>query len=647
MQSHGNLLLRGIGQSRGRGAEYWGAQYLDNDKLLHRLGIPERGKLWYSQQSADFRKNLDAFAAGINAYAAAHPQEVPAELKQVLPVDGSDPITHAHRIIHAMVVLPEGNVSSTYQAARSPLDGPFVKRALADGSNSWLVNGKKSANGTAMLLNNPHRGWSDDFIFYEAQIVAPGVNMYGITHVGFPVLRYSFNDTAGFAQTVNPLDGSDLYQLTSRGDGYLYDGKEKAFESRNIALKIREPNGRLRTETVVMKSSIQGPVVREDGFSAVAVRMAGLDRPKMLEQYWRMGLAKNLKEFEEALRMMQIPIYTVLYADSDGHILYVFYGLIPDRRGMPVTDWSGLVPGDTSKTLWTKLHSYDDLPKVLDPPTGFLQNTNDGPVSTTWPYVLDPKKYPSYMVPRTLSLRTSRSLKLLLSEEKLTFERLIQLKHSTRAELADRILPDLIKAAETQGSPTAKEAAKLLSQWDRQFNADSRGAALFALYGQAFLSGFGRQRAFRVAPDPLNPLETPRGIADPARAVALLDQVAQYLKRTYGRFDLPYGDLFRFRRGRTDVAANGGSASFGLFRTFEFQPTSDGKFEAMYGDGYVAVIEFSKPLRARVLMGYGDSSQPGSKHLEDQVPFLEKKQLRPCWRTRAEVEANLEKKQVF
>jgi acyl-homoserine-lactone acylase len=645
MQSHGNLLLRGFGESRGRAAEYWGGQYLGQDRFLHTLGIPKRGRQWYQQQTPEFKRCLDAFAEGINDFAAANAARIPADLKPVLPVDGADPVIHSHRIVHAMVLFPEGNNSLVY----ANLDGGLNprRRELLDGSNSWLVGRPKSASGNAMLLANPHRAWSDVFLFYEAHIVAPGVNMYGITHIGFPVLRYSFNDSAGFAQTVNPVDGSDLYRLSLRPSGYLYDGQTRAFETEVVSIRVKEPSGRVRTDSFTVKRSVHGPVVREDLVSALAVRMAGLDRPKMLEQYWRMAQATDLRQFEDALRMMQIPIYTVLYADNAGHILHVFYGLVPDRRNLVKTDWTGVVAGDTSRTLWTRLHSYEELPRMLDPATGFLQNTNDGPVSSTWPFVLDRSKYPDYLLPPRQSLRTSRSLKLLLSEDKISYPRLVELKHNTKSELADRILPDLIPMAEKSPSARIQEAAKVLKEWDRTFESDSRGAVLFEEFGSSLLEGFGIQRAFRVPFDPAKPLETPRGIADPARALALLEQAANEVRGWYRRIDVAFGEVFRFRRGSTDLPAHGGPATLGLFRTFEYQPGRDGRREAYYGDTYVAAVEFSKPLKARVLTGYGNSTQPGSKHLDDQLPLLARKQLRQCLRTRAEVEANLEERKAF
>jgi acyl-homoserine-lactone acylase len=64
--------------------------------------------------------------------------------------------------------------------------------------------------------------------------------------------------------------------------------------------------------------------------------------------------------------------------------------------------------------------------------------------------------------------------------------------------------------------------------------------------------------------------------------------------------------------------------------------------EAVSGDTFYAVIEFSTPQRAEALLNYGNWSRKGSKHIDDQLPLASRKELRPVWRTKAEIEANLE-----
>ena len=75
-------------------------------------------------------------------------------------------------------------------------------------------------------------------------------------------------------------------------------------------------------------------------------------------------------------------------------------------------------------------------------------------------------------------------------------------------------------------------------------------------------------------------------------------------------------------------------------------PFKDGKVEAISGDTFYGVIEFSTPQRGEVLLNYGNWSKKGSKHIDDQLPLASKKQLRPMWRDRKDIEANLESRKV-
>ena len=67
----------------------------------------------------------------------------------------------------------------------------------------------------------------------------------------------------------------------------------------------------------------------------------------------------------------------------------------------------------------------------------------------------------------------------------------------------------------------------------------------------------------------------------------------------------------------------------------------------MAGDTFYAVIEYSVPQRAEVLLTYGNWSKKGSKHIDDQLPLASRKEMRPMWRTKMEIEANLESRKVF
>ena len=202
------------------------------------MGIPARAQDWYARQSPASRRRLDAFAAGINAYARAHPELLRDDREVVLPLTGVDVLAHMQRVVHFNFLSQPGAIG-----------GALQPRSRA-GSNAWAVGPSRSASGNALLLANPHLPWSDIYLWYEAHLVAPGADVSGAALVGFPFLGIAFNDHLGWTHTVNTLDGADLYALTLEGGGYRWDGGVRAFETTREVLRVRAADGTMRADTL-------------------------------------------------------------------------------------------------------------------------------------------------------------------------------------------------------------------------------------------------------------------------------------------------------------------------------------------------------------------------------------------------------------
>lgn len=649
MRNQANLLLRLYGESRGRAAEYWGPTNLELDRWVQLNGVPERAKAWYEAQDPTFRKYLDAFAAGINDYAKANPQTIADEYKQVLPVSGIDVVGHSLRAVHYMYM---GSRERMQREVNAALRGASVAGLqtpedldLIPGSNTWSIGPSHSASGNSMLIINPHLAWGDTFYRYmEVHLVGPGYDLYGAPQVGFPVPVVGFNRLTGWGRTVNTIDTVDFYKLTVKNGQYEFDGKLQPFEHETKTLKIRQPDGTFKEEKLDVRRSIQGPVVFDAQGLTVAMRVAGLDRPKMLEQWFRMGEAHNLEEFKSALQLMSVPMWNANYAGADGHIMLVFDGLVPRRKSGDYAFWSKVVPGDTSATMWNDYLSFDELPKSIDPASGWNQNTNEPPWLSTFPQ-LDPTNYAPFVAPVSNSMpqmRTLRSLHMITEDNKISYEKLLADKLSTRMELADKVLPDLLKAA----GPNPTDAVKVLANWDHFTETDSRGAVLFQMFADRYFGGRIESR-LRVKYDPVKPLDSAYGLADPASALTALAATADECLKTYGSLDVKWGDVYRFASGTADLPGNGGSGNSGLFRTIAYTRRVGNRYYAAQGETFICAIEFSRAQKAQCLVSYGNASQPGSPHLEDQLQLMSEKKLHPVWRDKKDVNAHLEKREVF
>ena len=641
MEAHSELLVRLYAQARGRGAEFYGDAYLASDRWVRTNGIPQKGAAWASEQTSEFRPLIAAFASGLNAWATEHPDLLSAAAKAVLPLTPGDVYAHGLRIIHYDWLTSENSVYS--KARRAEVE--------THGSNGWAIAPSKTASGNAMLLSNSHLPWGDSDTYFEVQLTAPGVTSYGAVWVGFPVLRQCFTEFVAWTQTTNGPTGADVYRLTLKDGGYVLDGKTRSFEVEPQIIKVRQADGTLRDEPLTIRRSVHGPVFSDRRGVTVALRVGAANRPRMFEQFWRMGLARNLDEWRQAMRMQQLPIFHTMYADRDGHIMYVYNAAPPVRAHGDHAYWNGLIPGDRADLIATDtIVPFDQLPQVIDPPNGWVQNCNDSPWTSTYPMVLDPAKFAAYVAPPpSLGPRSQRSIRLLSQPGKITFADLKAMKLSTRSEIADRFVDDLVAAARQSGAPKAQEAAEILAKWDRQGETTSDGTLLFLRFIQAAGNGFRTIGGYAVAADPKQPVTTPRGFADPVKAVRLLEEEARRLEAEYDTMHVVWGDVIRLRRGSLDLPGNGVPGALGGIRTIATAPFVGGTAQIQGGDTFYAVVEFQKngPPTGEALLGYGNWSRVGSKHVEDQLALASQKKMRPIVRLRQEIEKSVESRKVF
>jgi acyl-homoserine-lactone acylase len=625
MESHGEVMLRLYGLASGRAAEHWGAAFLDHDRRAAASGARVDARRAIAAWSPEMRRYVSAFASGVNAFAEAHPARLADSLRLVLPITEED--------VALRVVM----------SFRQFSDAARMSRQWAVGSNAWAVTGPKSASGNAMLLANPHLPFTDHFRFYEARLASPDFEIYGVTFIGLPMIGIGFNRQLGWTHTVTPQDFEDFYELRLADGGYVFDGEVRPFDADTTVLRIRQPGGGFASDTLVARRSVHGPVIAASGDRALAARWVAADG--VLDQWWDMARAGSMAEFEEAAARQQVVGFTITYADRDGNILHHYGAASPERATGDRAFWQGVVPGDTSATLWHDVHAYHDLPRLANPESGWVQNANEASFWGTWPPPFGPRDFPDYIGPDDIHFRAQRSLNLLDTPEALTFDAFSELRRDLRLELADRLVPDLVAAAREHGGDTASRAADVLDAWDRTARAESRGGVLFNAWYAAM--GARRVPVFAQPWSEDDPRGTPAGLADPAGAVAALETAAAQLLEQAGALDVPWGAVNRLRMGDLDVPASGAPGHLGAFRVFTFRPAGDGHFEAVHGDTFVLVVEFGDEPRAEALLTYGNATAAGSPHRTDQVERAASGELRPVRWLRAEVEANMRGRTVL
>ena len=373
------------------------------------------------------------------------------------------------------------------------------------------------------------------------------------------------------------------------------------------------------------------------------------DYPTYLEQYYLMGKAKNLAAFNEALSLRQMPFLNTLYADKEGNIMHHFGGLIPKKNG-DWDKWQDVVSGDSSTDIWTDYYSYDELPTVVNPAGGWLQNANEPPFVNTIPRVLRPEDFASHITQPTdgMFLRPQRSARLLHENDNISFDQLVALKHDNKAEFALRIQDDLLKLKEQTSDSLVLAAITTLTDWDATYDSESLGAIFFIEFINTWASQKGvssrglLQVGFEKLWDIENPIRTPDDFKNQEEIITTLKTAAEKHLKKYPALAIPYGDYYRLKVGKYEFPGTGGPQQLGVFRIMMSLGTSEGDISyGNFGDTFVMVVEMGEQIKAKGLLTYGNSSDPNNPHYGDQLELFSKNQLRDIWYLRAEQEGHV------
>lgn len=664
-EDHLPNILRGIVGARGELALTFGADEKDAgdgknlaaDRFSRQFRIYKRAVDTYHKLDPDYRTMCEGFAAGINEYVARHPQHAPAWAPKVT---GHDVVAYGmagvmrfafnrSKIIEGF--LKEQGVETAAKGTAESLrdrpwhpGAPFGDWSEAEvGSNMWAFAPSRSRSGRALLMGNPHQPWSPVATYYEAHLIVPGrMNFYGSTFIGRPVLTSGWNEHLGWSHTVNYPDMEEIYELEldpDRPEHYLFDGGSVPLERDEVEIAVRDGSSR-KVEKFTFWHTPLGPVIHKTQDKAFVLRSACWENYRAYEQWLKMTQTRSFDEFRKVVAMNQIPMFNICYADRAGNIYYLFNGTVPklphDRQTTKA------IPAKCTADIWTDFLRTAELPQLVNPPGGYVQNCNSPPYYTNLKSLIDPEKFPLYLRENNVSLRTQHSLELIGGDDKLSLEEIRERKHSPRILVADRVKDALLAAlGDSSASEEFTAASALLKAWDNTVQADSRGATLFVEWWKRYEKAGGQ---FAVAWNTDEPTKTPRGLADAELARTTFREAMDNVKRRFGAIDVAWGDTHRFRKGPVDLPLSGGSGLMGCFRVLDFQEDADGKESSRGGDSFVFMVEFSEPPRGYSVLAYSQSEIPSSPYYNDQAALFAAGKFKRAAFTDAEINESLVKK---
>lgn len=629
---------------RGQLASVEGPDSAPIDYFVHLLRIWEVVDARYETDlSPEARALMAAYADGLNHYAALHAAEA---LPGLFPLTGRDIV--ASSMLKAPLFFGlDDTLAELYKDTRQQ---PVSTRTLTDlsglpgltgmpiaNSNTFAVAPSRTANGETFLAINSHQPWTGPVAWYEAHLHSEaGWDAVGGLFPGTPVIIHGHNRDLGWAFTVSHPDLTDVYVLEINPENpnqYRFDGEWRDLEVREATLTVKLLGNLKWPVKQEVLWSVYGPTVRRP-HGTYAIRFPGMDQLGIFEQLYRMNKARSLEEWQAAMRMGQLTMFNVGYADRAGNIYYLYNGRLPIRTAG--YDWTQYLPGNTSETLWTETLPFDDLPQVLNPPAGFIQNANSSPFTTTVGLGNpDPGRYAASLgIDLEMTNRSLRMLELLSADPEITAADFLAYKFdmafSDASDLAvyQRMLAEAPPPAEAE----VRAAIEVVRRWDRRVDPENPAAALMVLT-MHFLHERTDQRVDGWVG---------HVVTRPELMEAFAASVA-HLQKHFGRVDVPWAEVNRLVRGELTLGLGGAPD---VLHAVYGELQADGRLTGIAGDCYVLLVTWDQAGRvsAQSIHQYGAATLvPRSPHYADQAPLFARRELKPVWLDEAEIRAHLER----
>lgn len=589
---------------------YSGKKGVTLDYAVQLLKCREVAERHYSDLSQEVIEVISGYVEGLNAYAAAHPEEV--LVKNTFPVTVLDYLTGYNLVIHFF-----SDSANTLRALFADKVEPLNETADASqreengiGSNAFAISRNKTKDGKTYLNVNTHQPLEGPFSWYEAHLVSEqGWNMLGSLFPGSPFPMIGSNENLGWTHTFNYPDLVDLYQLEmhpKKKNTYRMDGKWLKLDVSKAKLKIKLWGFlKLGIRKKVMWSE-HGPVVKnKSGY--FAFKSNALDNISSIDQWYHMNKSSNWEEFKSALEIEALPRFNVVYADKQDNIYFLSSGRIPKRT--EGYDWGGVLRGNTSKNITTSFVPIEELPQILNPKHGYLFNTNNTPFNAAHPEDnLNEKDFDSLIGFREKdNNRSERFEELIANYPMISYEEFKRIKYDTQYpdSLIGLFQLNGVFALNAVDYPELKELILLIQNWNRKAEIDNVGAAQWSIYYKFLLKKANKYDLYGKTE-----------LEDSVIVEALLDTKDHLLKH-FGKLNIALGEQQFHVRGEEELPVSG---MVDMIAAMTTRPYKDGRVKAVSGESYILLARYSDTgVELETILPYGESSDPSSPHYTDQM----------------------------
>jgi penicillin amidase len=505
------------------------------------------------------------------------------------------------------------------------------------GSNNWAVSGSRTASGYPLLANDPHLDLSLPAIWYQVQLAAPGVNVYGVSIPGAPCVIIGFNQKIAWGVTNVGSDVLDWYSIRfkdDKKDEYAYGTTWRKIRRRIERIVVR--GAETVNDTVLYTH--YGPVVYGEHDKPAgaqpyvpkgyALRWIAHDPSADIETFRLLNRASSYSDYRRALLWYAAPAQNFIFAAISDTIAITSNGRFPLRReeqgkfllngSLPGNEWQGFIPADQN-------------PTVKNPPQGFVSSANQFPAGRSYPYYLNWEF--------AVNDRAQRINQRLLGMEKATVDSMSSLQGDTYSVLAETILPLMLAAVDkTKLSAVQSEAYEAVAKWNKRFDARETGASIFEFWQTAlkeltwdeFESASGPQlrspnqdRLIRLLfEDPASPWFD--RISTPDKTETRSDILNESFIASVGQLSRAYGPMVR--KWEWAAVRNSKISHLGMFPGFGsgILHTGGEKYtvnalSGKHGPSWRMVVALGKPTKGYGVFPGGESGNPGSRYYDDMI----------------------------
>jgi len=625
----------------GRLAEIDGENQVYGDLQMQLIYDTTAAKNDYAKSPEWLKKLLNAFADGVNYYLYLHPQVKPAVFKRFEPwfplmyTDGSISATQMGGITERDTrnLYAQGATSST-SMIEPPLN--FTQLKLS-GSNGFAIAPSKTASKNSILYINPH------VTFYyrtEAQMVSnEGLNVYGAATWGNFFIYQGFNEHCGWMHTSSYADVADVYKekIVKKADGlyYEYDGQLKPVQTKQVVIRYKKGD-EIRQMPFTVYYTQHGPVMgsRDGVWLSLKERNRSLEA---LEQSWLRTKANSFAEFKKIMDLRSNNSNNTVYADDQKNIAYWHGNFVPVRDTK--FNWALPVDGTTSATEWKGVHKLDDIVHLYNPASGWIQNCNSTPFTSSGGSSPKKENYPEYMAPDGQNARAINAAHLLSHADNITLDKIIEIGYNRYLSAFDILLPSLFKAYDALGEKdTLKNHLRLpmdeLKRWDKTSGVSSIATTLAIEWATRLATKAPRPKTDREATNAIANFNWLAVNVPAAEQLNLLQQTLTDLQNRFGTWHVAWGDVNRFQRNENSTNNNFDDSKWSLpvglassawgslpsFNGRRFDNTN--KRYGVSGNSFIAAVEFGKKVKAKTLLTGGESFDPSSEHFTDQAEMF-------------------------